>query len=389
MAIVTVYARHSRKCPKSKEKRAGQYKRCGCPLWLRWGKNEKESAKTRSWEIATKKARKLGEELEYKELGIEPPKQADHTAIEAAVDLYLADMAQREIKDLSKARRMLTRLRDYANHQDIILLKDVSSRLLTEWRSTWTFKKNSDSPAVHWSVVKTFFHWAFATDLIPADTSAKLKSLPSGRKQVLPLTQEEMDQILAAISDCGFDNKVAYQVRTFILLQRWSGLSCMDAATLPRLKLKPDNNLTSVERTKTGVAVSVPLPPAVADMLRALPNDHPAYFFWNPTRMDKASLRTEFLKMIRKVFDKAGVAHGRQEMLSHRFRHTFAVESLLAGMPIEKVSKLLGHKTLRTTEKYYSAWVKERQQMLEAEVKEAWTRMKLPEPFHHVTQRIQ
>jgi hypothetical protein len=65
-------------------------------------------------------------------------------------------------------------------------------------------------------------------------------------------------------------------------------------------------------------------------------------------------------------------------MLTHRFRHTFAVELLLAGMPIEQVSKLLGHKTVRTTERYYSAWVKERQRKLEAEVKEAWTRMELP-----------
>lgn len=69
------------------------------------------------------------------------------------------------------------------------------------------------------------------------------------------------------------------------------------------------------------------------------------------------------------VFDKASVKHGQEEMLSHRLRHTFAVELLLAGVPIEQVSKLLGHKTVRTTERYYSAWVKERQGKLEAEVK--------------------
>jgi hypothetical protein len=51
----------------------------------------------------------------------------------------------------------------YANTREIILLKDVSARLLlTEWRSPWTFKLKSGSPAVHWSVVKTFFRWAFA-----------------------------------------------------------------------------------------------------------------------------------------------------------------------------------------------------------------------------------
>jgi hypothetical protein len=45
---------------------------------------------------------------------------------------------------------MVARLRDYANIHEIILLKDVSARLLTEWRN----KIKSGSPAVHWSVVK-------------------------------------------------------------------------------------------------------------------------------------------------------------------------------------------------------------------------------------------
>ena len=389
MALVTVYARHSKNCSKSQERNAGHYKRCKCPLWLRWGKSGKKSAQTRSWEIATKAARKLERDLELKALGLEPVKKPDDITIESAVDLYLADMAQRGIQDPSKARRMLTRLRDYANGRKIILLKDVSARLLTEWRTQWTFKTKSGSPAVHWSVVKTFFRWAFSTDLIPADPSAKLKSLPYVRTQVLPLTQDEMDRLIAATPECGFEPEIAYRVKTFMLLQRWSGFSCMDAATLRRELLKDDNNLTRVERNKTGTEVFVPIPPAVAEMLRALSNDHADYFFWNPTRMKKTSIVCMFGDWLRTVFDKAGVKHGREEMLSHRFRHTFAIEMLLAGVPIERVSKLLGHKTLRTTEKYYSAWVKERQQKLEAEVKEAWQKMKLPDPIHSLQQSVQ
>jgi site-specific recombinase XerD len=385
---VTVYARHGTKCSKSRDRNAGQYKRCKCPLWLRWGKHDKKSARTRSWDIATKAARKFEQELELKANGIEPPKKPDYITIESAADLYLGDMAQRGIKDLSKARRMLSRLQDYANGKNIILLKDVTARLLTEWRSGWTFKKGSDSPAVHWSVVKTFFKWAFSTDLIPADPSAKLKSLPSGRHQVLPLSRDDFDRILAAVDQCGFTPAVEYRVKTFILLQRWSGLACMDAATLRRDALSDSNNI-SRERNKTDAGVFIPLPPAVAEMLRALPNDHREHFFWNPGRMKKTSLVCMFGDLLRTVFDKAGVRHSMSEMLSHRFRHTFAVEMLLAGVGIERVSKLLGHKTLRTTEKYYSAWVKERQQLLEAEVKDAWNKMSLPKSLFPIDGAVQ
>jgi integrase/recombinase XerD len=387
---VSVYARHSSKCSKSRERGTGQFKRCKCPLWLRWGKDGKKSAKTRSWDIATKAARKLEQELELAANGIEPLKKPDHITIQSAVDLYLSDMNQRSLAKptVDKARRMITRLRDYANAQGIILLKDVTARLLTEWRNTWTFKAKSSSPAVHWAVSKTFSKWAFRTDLIEVDPSAKLKSLPSEHNQVQPLTQGDMQRLLAATDNCEFSQEVAYRVKTIILLMQWSGLACMDAATLRRDALGDDNNLTR-RRNKTNVEVFVPLPPAVAEMLRALTNDHSDYFFWNPERLKKTSIVCEFSVLFRKVFDKAGVSHSKEEMLSHRFRHTFAVEMLLAGVPIERVSKLLGHKTTRTTEKFYSAWVKERQRKLEAEVKEAWKKMALPEPVFHVRGTVQ
>jgi hypothetical protein len=41
--------------------------------------------------------------------------------------------------------------------------------------------------------VKTFFRRAHFIDLISSDLSSKLKSLPIVRKQVQPLTQDDME----------------------------------------------------------------------------------------------------------------------------------------------------------------------------------------------------
>jgi hypothetical protein len=50
---------------------------------------------------------------------------------------------------------------------------------------------------------------------------------------------------------------------------------------------------------------------------------------------------------------------------------TFAVELLLSGMPLEDVSILLGHGSMKITEKHYSPWVQARQDKLEAGQKSA------------------
>ena len=48
------------------------------------------------------------------------------------------------------------------------------------------------------------------------------------------------------------------------------------------------------------------------------------------------------------VFTKAKIQSGHP----HRFRHTFAVELLKKGVPLEEVSILLGHSSVRITEKH-------------------------------------
>ena len=45
---------------------------------------------------------------------------------------------------------------------------------------------------------------------------------------------------------------------------------------------------------------------------------------------------------------------------------------LLSGVPIDQVAVLLGHSSVKITEKHYSPWVKARQDQLEEAVRKAW-----------------
>ena len=74
------------------------------------------------------------------------------------------------------------------------------------------------------------------------------------------------------------------------------------------------------------------------------------------------------MKYLHSLFQLAGVKGGH----AHRCRDTFAVELLLKGVPIERVSVLLGHSSVKITERHYSPWVRARQEQLEADVKRTW-----------------
>jgi integrase/recombinase XerD len=54
------------------------------------------------------------------------------------------------------------------------------------------------------------------------------------------------------------------------------------------------------------------------------------------------------------------------------FRDTFAVELLLAGVPLDQVSLLPCHSSVKITERHYAPFCKARQEQLAAAVKLAW-----------------
>jgi|SRR6267154_4826593 len=120
---------------------------------------------------------------------------------------------------------------------------------------------------------------------------------------------------------------------------------------------------------KTGVPVHSVLPDFVVRVLELTPRCALNYFFWSGSGKLDSAVRS-WQTRLRKLFKLANIANGH----AHRFRDAFGVELLLAGIPIERVSVLLGHQSVKVTEKHYNPWVRSRQEQLEADLQRAWSR---------------
>jgi len=107
----------------------------------------------------------------------------------------------------------------------------------------------------------------------------------------------------------------------------------------------------------------------VLDTLQAFLPVNDTYFF----RSGDSSPDTVAKLWMRKpqwLFEETKIPNAH----SHRLRDTFAVEILLSGVPIERVSAWLGQSSIKVTEKHYAPWVKARQEQLEADVVRSWER---------------
>jgi integrase/recombinase XerD len=193
-------------------------------------------------------------------------------------------------------------------------------------------------------------------------------------RPTMPLTCEEMVKILAACADIEATMSVegklnALRLKSLIVLMRYSGMRVSDAVTLTTDRI--DGKKLFLYTQKTGVPVYTVLPDSVLSALEATPRVTGERYFWSG-QSKRESIAGLWEKRLKKAFERAGISKGQGNAVSHRFRDTFAVELLLAGVPIERVSILLGHQSVRITEKHYNPWVRPRQEQLESDVARAW-----------------
>jgi integrase/recombinase XerD len=396
--MLSVYTRHSADCPRAGD---GAWKRCKCPKWV-WGTLNDEfvrrSAKTRSWEHAEEFRRGLeqavvGISAASSPIVLSQPVQAvqqpvgeiltREKTVKFAVDKYLADAKSRGLEKSTLSKLENTFRKNFlvwATGEGYEYLDQIDLDAVKNFRETWTegalakSKKQERLIGFFWSCVRRGY-----IKQNPALEIGKIKVIHVPTDY---FPREEFNKIVDSTYVYGDPRggfipleNLRLRLRAMTLLMRWSGLRIRDAVTLEKNRLQSDNLF--LYQAKTGTPVYIPLPPFVVKVLSELPagpKPNPRYFFWSGNGDPKSAV-ANWQRAFRRLFEIASIKKldgSLKRCHPHMFRDTFAVENLLAGVPIDQVSLLLGHASVKITEKSYAPFVKARQIQLQDSVRNAW-----------------
>jgi site-specific recombinase XerD len=233
--------------------------------------------------------------------------------------------------------------------KDDVLLNDLAFEFITAFEffvRTHPVKKNdpctNNGTMKHLERLKKIVAWAVKNEWIDKNPFIGFQ---------LKFKRHERDFLqvseLAAIEAHDFDNPMLQKVRDLFVFSCYTGLAYIDVTAL-----KLENIITGIDETKwiktnrakTDTTVNVPLLKPALLILEKYGQEkeasiREAIFPWISNQEINRSLKI--------IAEICGI---KKHLTFHLARHTFATTvTLINGVPIESISKMLGHTKLSTT----------------------------------------
>ncbi len=160
------------------------------------------------------------------------------------------------------------------------------------------------------------------------------------------LSQDEIDAIAAK----EFSIERLDQVRDIFLFSCYTGLAYIDVKQLTRNNVGMGIDAEKwifTSRQKTDTQSNIPLLPLAEEIINKYKN-HPQCI--NEKKLLPVLSNQKMNSYLKEIADVCGIT---KELTFHIARHTFATTVTLSnGVSIESVSKMLGHRSIKTTQHY-------------------------------------
>ena len=385
--MLTIFRRHTRECIEQHSGRdpGRTYRRCRCPIHAEGhlgGVMYRKALDTSSWTRAQDLVRAKEARGTWHD-----PNEKKHVPVAAAVSSFMEALTA---KSNGKAKSTTCKIRvalvglnqewarqtkrpvsdgllDFCRDQGITTLDQLTVPRLTEYAASWSCGPLHRSKRIQ--LLRRFFRFCIAAEWLEKNPAVSLEH-PNGRAttarpkqpfdaQQLPEEGPEWEAIVKQSRDHP-------KLLALTLLMRRAGLRISDAVTFHRDRRRRDGSLF-LYMSKTNEPVSVPMHPQLESALEAIEPNSAGYYFWSG-ESEIATATDNWRRRFEQVFKRAGIQGGHP----HRFRDTFAVDLLLRGVPIDQVSILLGHSSVKITERHYLAFVAARREQIANSVRRAW-----------------
>ncbi|MCG6190205.1 site-specific integrase [Maribellus maritimus] len=248
---------------------------------------------------------------------------------------------------VKKYERTCTRLGEFLKHRyniDDIPLKEIDYNFIYSFETYLTTVWNSsvNTVAKYLQRLKHIVVLAKHNGWIPSNPfvnfKIKFKKVDRGY-----LTEDE----LVTIMEKKFAIKRLEQVRDIFVFSCFTGLAYIDVRNLNAKDIQKsfDGRLWIIKkRQKTDVQSNILLldiPKRILDKYRGMPNENRLLPIISNQRLNS---------YLKEIADLCGI---EKNLTFHVARHTFATTVTLAkGVPMETVSKMLGHTSIKTTQIY-------------------------------------
>jgi integrase len=284
----------------------------------------------------------LGKDIEESKTLLEVYKQH----VEEVKALVGKEYAQGTLKRFKAA---LTSLEAYLKHKGKVdvPLADLDHQFITGYEFFLKSVRNVEHNTAMGIIkkLKKIVRICVANEWMEKDPfmSYKVKIRETNRPYLL---QDELDRIIAL----KFTAERLANVRDIFVFCCYTGLAYADVQKLRRIDIvigHDGEKWIHTERVKTETATRVPLLPQAMKIMDAY-KDHPQCV--NQGKLLPVLSNAKMNEYLKEIADRCEI---NKKMTFHTARHTFATTvTLTNGVPIETVSKMLGHKTLRTTQQY-------------------------------------
>lgn len=196
------------------------------------------------------------------------------------------------------------------------------------------------------AIIKRFFQWAVDREYLAKNPAAKIDRFKQSQKAVRIFSLDELDLIWHHATP----NQLPYYQVLLLTGMRDGELRNLEWVDVDLDKQQIFVRIKDDWKPKTGRGRIVPICPALYDLLSN--REHRGrYVFTTSTGKRWVPPRQPWVDLLNRIREKEGVDLSGQVSI-HTFRHTFATFCLMGGMDIKTVSDILGHTSVKMTERY-------------------------------------